>query len=223
MESEHGPGTAGRPRLSEFVTHISAAVMSKPHVLLAYTWIFYMALFQGGRYIRSQLRSAEENNFWVRDLNAKIADEAVSASIPLSFWEFPAASRDGEDLKKEFKARFQDVESCLSLAQKKEVLQEADEIMTHLLEVIREIDLMSQEENAAMNENSAVRSTILSNKKLQEGDKSSVNEELAFLAKLFHLSMSAATEGLIRLRSFVSFAPREPLPIPVNVTDNLNG
>lgn len=222
LELEDGPGRAGRPRLSTFVTHISGAVESKPHVLLAYTWIFYMALFQGGRYIRSQLRGAEEDGFWAQDVNAKTADKAVTGSIPLSFWEFPAVSRDGEELKAEFKARFQHIESRLSQSQKKDVLHEAGEIMTQLLEVIREIDLTSQEENTALSEKSVLPSTILPNHKSQEGDKSSVTEESALLPKLFHLSTSAVTESLIRLRSLISFAPPEPLSIPVKVADSFN-
>lgn len=222
LESEDGLGRAGRPRLNKFVAHISAVVESKPHVLLAYTWIFYMALFQGGRYIRSQLRDVEEKDFWVRDLKAKKAPEAVTRTIPLSFWEFPAGSRDGEDLKAEFKARFRDIASSLGQIQKEHVLQEAVEIMTQLLEVIHEIDSVSQEENAALNENLAVPSAIPSSKKRQDGDKSSVKEEPAILTKLVNHSTSAVMEGLSRLRSFVSFPPREPLSIPVKVTDNFN-
>ena len=181
-----------------------------------------MALFQGGRYIRSKLRGVEANSFWVRELNARPADESVTRSIPLSFWEFPTATRDGEDLKTEFKARFRDIEPSLSPEEKADILQEAVEIMTQLLEVIREIDLMSQEGNTFHDEKSPVPSTTLSNKKLQDVDKISEKEELAFTTKLFHLSMNAATEALIRFRSFVSFAPREPLPVSVNVTHNLN-
>lgn len=220
--SEHGPRMDDRPRLSRFVNHISATVVSKPHVLLAYTWIFYMALFQGGRYIRSKLRGVEANSFWVRDLNPKRANESVTGSIPLSFWEFPTATRDGEDLKTEFKARFRDIEPSLSMEEKTDILQEAVEIMTQLLEVVREIDMLSQEENAIDDEKSPVPSMMLSNKKFHEVDEASEKEERTFITKLFHLSMSAATEALIRFRSFVSFAPREPLPVSVSVNRNFN-
>ena len=221
MEPKPSLNLYDRPRLSEFVTHISTTVVSKPHVLLAYTWIFYMALFQGGRYIRSKLLGVEENGFWVRELNAKPAGELTEGFAPLSFWQFPAATRDGEDLKTEFKARFQEIESSLTPAQKKDVVEEAVEIMTQLLEVVREIDTKSREENLAQNENPLVPSMGLSNKKPSNINQITNKEEPAFLTKLLHLSMDGATEVLIRLRSFVSFAPSEPLTVSVPVNDNL--
>lgn len=177
-----------------------------------------MALFQGGRYIRSKLRGVEENGFWLRELNAKPAGETITVLAPLSFWEFPAGTRDGEDLKTEFKARIREIEPSLSPAQKKDIMEEAVEIMTQLLEVVREIDTTNQAENVARNEK-PLGPSIISNK-AKDVDKTPNKEELALLTKLLHLSMDAATEVLNRLRAFVSFAPREPLTVPVTVTDN---
>lgn len=222
VESQSGPILSGTPRLNEFVAHISVAVTSKPHVLLTYTWIFYMALFQGGRYIRSKLRGVDEKGFWGRELNVEVAGEAVTGLVPLSFWEFPAATRDGEDLKTEFKARFQDIEQSLSPAQHQDILQEAVEVMMQLLEVVREIDTTIQEENPAQNEESLGPSTIFSNKETQDVDKASNTEEVAFLPKLLRLSLNAATEMLILLRSFVPFAPSDPPTVPVTVTDSFS-
>jgi heme oxygenase len=56
-------------RLAEFVTHIRKSVKSNPHVLMAYAWVFYMALFSGGRYLRAVLMEAggERAEFWNRD------------------------------------------------------------------------------------------------------------------------------------------------------------
>ncbi len=129
-----------RPRLREFVHHISAAVEAKPHVLLAYTWVFYMALFAGGRYIRGKLHSVKEERFWARRVNAIPAGGAAADMNRLSFWNFPVATHDGEDLKTEFKARVQEIEPNLSPAEKKDIIQEAVEIMRRLLEVVHEID-----------------------------------------------------------------------------------
>lgn len=56
-ESESQPR---RPRLEAFTHHIRAV---KPHLLLAYSWVLYMALFSGGRYIRATLRGAGVG-FW---------------------------------------------------------------------------------------------------------------------------------------------------------------
>lgn len=60
--SQHG-------RLAEFLNHIQSSVKSNPHVLLAYAWVLYMALFSGGRHLRAALNQAGGvgPNFWGRD------------------------------------------------------------------------------------------------------------------------------------------------------------
>lgn len=54
--------------LSEFLAHTRAAVEASPHVLLAYAWVLYMALFSGGRYLRAALKEAggDGTAFWDR-------------------------------------------------------------------------------------------------------------------------------------------------------------
>lgn len=56
-------------RLGEFIAHTKKSVESKPHVLLAYAWVLYMAMFSGGRYLRASLKEAGGigPNFWERD------------------------------------------------------------------------------------------------------------------------------------------------------------
>lgn len=49
--------------LAAFVDHIRRVVSRKPHVLVAYTYILFMALFAGGRFIRATLESAGRP-FW---------------------------------------------------------------------------------------------------------------------------------------------------------------
>ncbi|KAK0615979.1 hypothetical protein B0T17DRAFT_619558 [Bombardia bombarda] len=50
-------------RLGQFVAHIKRSVNRHPHVLLAYAWVLYMALFSGGRLIRAALETAG-HEFW---------------------------------------------------------------------------------------------------------------------------------------------------------------
>ncbi|CAG8957144.1 hypothetical protein HYFRA_00009345 [Hymenoscyphus fraxineus] len=54
--------------LAEFLTHIRRSVKEKPHVLLAYAWVLYMALFSGGRILRKSLKDAggAGHEFWER-------------------------------------------------------------------------------------------------------------------------------------------------------------
>lgn len=54
--------------LAEFIAHITQSVEANPHVLLAYAWVLYMALFSGGRYLRASLKEAGGvSEFWHRD------------------------------------------------------------------------------------------------------------------------------------------------------------
>jgi heme oxygenase len=56
-------------RLAAVITHTRRSVDSNPHVLLAYTWVLYLALFSGGRYLRAALAEAggARAEFWERD------------------------------------------------------------------------------------------------------------------------------------------------------------
>ena len=108
------------PRLTAFLTHIKTTTTTRPHLLLAYTHTFYLALFSGGRYIRAKLRAA-----------------GCSDNV-LTFWTFDSPS-DGEDLKMDFKARFAEVESALSEEQIGEVVQDAEFIMDTMMTVVEEI------------------------------------------------------------------------------------
>jgi len=55
--------------LADFLQHTKTSVEANPHVLLAYAWVLYMALFSGGRYLRAALKEAggQGNTFWSRE------------------------------------------------------------------------------------------------------------------------------------------------------------
>ncbi|KAK1994472.1 heme oxygenase-like protein [Colletotrichum falcatum] len=52
-------------RLAEFTQHIKRTIEKRPHVLMAYSYILFMALFAGGRFIRATLESAG-SEFWAQ-------------------------------------------------------------------------------------------------------------------------------------------------------------
>ena len=56
-------------RLARFISHTKRSVEANPHVLVAYAWVLYMALFSGGRYLRACLNEAggSSGDFWNRD------------------------------------------------------------------------------------------------------------------------------------------------------------
>ncbi|PBP27863.1 heme-binding peroxidase [Diplocarpon rosae] len=68
--------------LAEFLAHTKASVEANPHVLLAYAWVLYMALFSGGRYLRAALKEAggQGNSFWDRD-SAPVQPYRIGDSI----------------------------------------------------------------------------------------------------------------------------------------------
>lgn len=122
--------------LSQIATRINTLPNAAPHLLLAYTHVFYLAIFSGGRYIRSRLR----------DVGIKSAGffppsspSAGSVDNFLTFWTFDPATRDGEDVRTEFKRRFGVAEALLSETQKEEVVFEAQWAITRLEELVGEI------------------------------------------------------------------------------------
>ncbi|CAO1599214.1 hypothetical protein XANCAGTX0491_002950 [Xanthoria calcicola] len=120
------------PCLEAFKRHIGSSLASKPHLLFAYTWIFYMALFSGGRYIRSKLRAA----FTVP--NTSKSQHHLDELAGLSFWNFPGDA-DGEDLKIEFKARVASLSHELTEEERAEIIAESVHIMVSLTEIVREV------------------------------------------------------------------------------------
>lgn len=138
QEEEHG---LLPPIVVPFISHIEQVVGAKPHVQIAYTWVFYMALFSGGRYIRAKLRSAGED-FWasagLTKSDGEFAEEPQKGTIGLSFWEFPGNS-DGKDLKADYQSRIQELEASLTLEERQEIVNEAMDIMVKLIDIVKEI------------------------------------------------------------------------------------
>ncbi|KAL8731375.1 MAG: hypothetical protein Q9166_003467 [cf. Caloplaca sp. 2 TL-2023] len=126
------PNPNNHPRLEAFKHHIQASLTHKPHLLFAYTWIFYMALFSGGRYIRSKLRAGFI--FPGTSTSQRRLDELAG----LSFWNFPGDA-DGEDLKVDFKARVAALSNDLTEEEKAEIVAEGVYIMISLTDMVREV------------------------------------------------------------------------------------
>jgi len=84
-------------RLSDFVVHARKVVNSNPHVLLAYAWVFYMALFSGGRYLRAALEEAggEGAEFWTSERSLECLDIAEPFQLKRS--NTPESAEDVAD------------------------------------------------------------------------------------------------------------------------------
>ncbi|EGY17753.1 hypothetical protein VD0002_g2219 [Verticillium dahliae] len=126
--------------LADFLRHISRALENRPHVLIAYAYILFMALFAGGRFIRATLESvdtsAPEPGFW----NRRPVPGAPGDPLPLSFFRFNG-SVDGEDLKRDFKASLASIEPLLSAHDRHDVVQEAICIFDNMLRLVGQLDV----------------------------------------------------------------------------------
>lgn len=126
-----------------FAAHIRQTASDKPHALLAYTWVMYMALFNGGRWMRSQFLNAGEL-FWtghhLSDYKNMKGSAFASHTQRLSFWSFDDRVKDGEDIKEDFRARFLTISELLTKEERDEVVQEAVVIFQRLTLMVEELD-----------------------------------------------------------------------------------
>ena len=126
-------------QLHRFLLHFEQTCALKPHVLIAYAWVMYMALFNGGRWIRAQLLTANASSWRLPALDRTSDSTEVDPSLGLAFWHF-FGEEDGEDIKNEFKARLSDVEGLLDVEQRQDIVDEALSIFKYLALLVGELD-----------------------------------------------------------------------------------
>lgn len=125
--------------VQNIVTHITEVAEARPHVLLAYGWILYMALFNGGRWIRKQLAKAGPE-FW----GTRNFEKAC-----LSFWHFDN-SRNEDDWKRDFRASVTEAGNYLTDEEVQDVVAEAKAIFHMCKSVVLELDAISSREQQSM-------------------------------------------------------------------------
>ncbi len=123
------------PQLQAFLTHTQTSMAQRPHVLLAYAWILYMALFSGGRWIRAQLQGAG-NDFWG---DTTSMPKSASDHPGFSFLYFPG-DEDGEDIKREFRASLAEVETLLTPKERDDVVAESLHIFRFCILLVEALD-----------------------------------------------------------------------------------
>ncbi|KAA6408675.1 MAG: hypothetical protein FRX48_07757 [Lasallia pustulata] len=134
-----GMSRRGWPRVSEFAAHIEASASAKPHVLVAYAWVMYMALFNGGRWMRSEL-SAAGDRFWGSPSHTLVDEQDEGGSDAcLNFFRFKG-SQDGDGIKHDFKARLSEMEVLLKAEERLDIVREAQDIFIHCALLVEELD-----------------------------------------------------------------------------------
>ncbi|RDA90717.1 hypothetical protein CP533_4046 [Ophiocordyceps camponoti-saundersi (nom. inval.)] len=145
-----GPG-----HVTNWLAHIRRVVEERPHVLVAYAHILFMALFSGGRFINARLQAAG-NEFWGslrggsrrhhhhRHFNPQhhrqsSETDPLDEAMPLRFFRFDGPD-DGNDLKHEFKRLLAESEAVLTHTEKMEILEEAFCIFDHVGLLVAQLD-----------------------------------------------------------------------------------
>jgi heme oxygenase len=131
LSEANGQQTPDMPAYLKSVrTEIEASLSAKPHIVLAYMWAMYLALFNGGRWIQKQLLSAS-SDFW------------CGKPLPLSFWAFDDQGSDSiseDELKTTFKTRFSEAATKLRKDEVQDVIQEAVRLFDLCSGIIEHLD-----------------------------------------------------------------------------------
>jgi heme oxygenase len=125
----------------EITSHILSLAAAKPHTLVAYTWVMYMAIFSGGRWIRSQRASAEPE-FWTAHTNAgpALAEKTPLGMPGFSFLSFDG-EQDGEDIKVEYKKRLAEGENLLSVEEREDITAASQELFERCIQIVKKLDV----------------------------------------------------------------------------------
>ncbi|KAM3461387.1 hypothetical protein MY5147_004243 [Beauveria neobassiana] len=158
---------AQAPALAAMINHMKISIQNKPLLIVTYTYIMYMALFAGGRFIRATLESTGDE-FWQTPLapikpsmqpciptpafqdgmteDSQFHNESHQCHpLPLSFFHFDTP-HDGEDLKVEFKRRVRICEAALDPQETDDIVQEAMHIFEHMTSLVQQLDAICEDE-----------------------------------------------------------------------------
>ncbi|KAE8372667.1 heme-binding peroxidase [Aspergillus bertholletiae] len=111
---------------------IKTRIRENPHKLLAYVWVLYSALFNGGRFIRRQIVKAG-SEFW--GLTTEDGD-IESFPAPLSFW---SVSND-PNFQEEFKVCVNKADKLLTATESNDVVDESVWIIRRCKQLTEELD-----------------------------------------------------------------------------------
>jgi hypothetical protein len=133
------------PLGAAWTEEMRARVRGKPHLLVGFAWVFYMAIFSGGRWIRQRLADTGPE-FWIGPDGGGGGDgyhrDGLSREFPgFTFFSFDGEA-DGEDVKAAFKARLLEAETLLSGQERREVVEMSVELFRRSIQLVGEIDRM---------------------------------------------------------------------------------
>ena len=122
--------------------HFRESIRARPHTLIAYGWVMYMAIFSGGRWIRQQLVNAGVE-FWVGNDCPMEVDNAMLQGFDMPGFSFLSFDEedDGEDLKALFKARLAEAETLLLPQERQDIIIAAQNTFGYCISQVKYLDL----------------------------------------------------------------------------------
>lgn len=96
-----------------YVTHIRKVVAEKPHVLIAYAYNYYMALFAGGKILKYQISKAKG---FFPERFGMTEEERIMAGTNLFSFEVEQGKEEG--LRTSFKGALLDLEDTLTMQER---------------------------------------------------------------------------------------------------------
>lgn len=101
------------PQRTAYVNHIRTVIAEKPHVLIAYAYNYYMALFAGGKILRYQMSKAKG---FFPEHYGMTEEERIGAGMNIFNFEIEKGGEIG--LRDSFKGALLDLESTLTMEEK---------------------------------------------------------------------------------------------------------
>ncbi|OQO14430.1 hypothetical protein B0A48_01307 [Cryoendolithus antarcticus] len=138
------PPSRAQVALGTIGDNIDNFVYDKPHALIAYMWVMYMAIFSGGRHIREELSRAGPG-FWPSPKSFASMGSFSDLSRPgYTFLSFDGDD-NGEAIKVEFKARLAEGDALLTVEERREAVEAADELFGLCIDIVSALDEEAKE------------------------------------------------------------------------------
>ena len=128
----------------EWLFQMRALMRTHPHVLVAFAWVMYMAIFSGGRWIRHELAKAGAG-FWTNQPETFYDEKGGQAPLlelpGFTFLSFDG-KQDGADIKALFKSRLEKGDVLLTEQEKREIVDVSQQLFDHCIFLVRHLDQM---------------------------------------------------------------------------------
>ncbi|KAB8360574.1 hypothetical protein FH972_024314 [Carpinus fangiana] len=135
---------------ARYEQHIQTHTRQKPHLLLAYAWCMYMAIFAGGRYVRQGLsdvpksfweggKAASDNPFFEDDEDDDVGSSSTLDRLGYSFLSFDGDD-DGASIVSAFRKNFAGADKILTAGERDEIIAESRTIFEYCVALVDELN-----------------------------------------------------------------------------------